>query len=284
MMPTVVAPQMKKVRRQQPEDAGARPRRAARRASGRTGCRRAAGGARPRSAPNGRDAAVGGVVADEQQRHRDGDGGREATSAAAHSQPASRVANARDGRNTSWPEAYAAERSPVARPRRTTNHRVATIAASGDDRHPGGSADHDAPEQVELPQLGHRDRRRGAGRHRRQRDDDHPPHPEPVHQRRRERRHHAEQDQVDPDRERDLVDAPPELVAERLDHDRRRRTHPGSHEQHEERRPEDDPGGMDAGPSQLRLASLNCTGSEASRGASAHGASAGGGPPTRRVS
>ena len=59
-----------------------------------------------------------------------------ATAADAHRQPPSRASTARTGRKISWPVAYAADRTPVTRPRRATNHRVATTAASGDDRQP----------------------------------------------------------------------------------------------------------------------------------------------------
>ena len=56
-----------------------------------------------------------------------------ATQIAAAFQPYCRTSSASAGRNTSWPVAFAAVMMPVTRPRRRTNQRCATIAASGTD-------------------------------------------------------------------------------------------------------------------------------------------------------
>ena len=46
-----------------------------------------------------------------------------------HRHPTPSASRERTGRNTSWPLAVAAVRAPVTRPRRATNHRLATVDA-----------------------------------------------------------------------------------------------------------------------------------------------------------
>lgn len=98
---------------------------------------------------------------------------------------------------------------------------VAGEPAVGDDRaedegeRPGADTDQDAPEQHQLPGLGHQhgepgaagDEQEGAGRD--------PAHREPVHQDGGERRDQAVDDQVDRDGAGQGRPAPPELLLQR---------------------------------------------------------------------
>ena len=113
-----------------------------------------------------------------------------ATATAAHRQPCGPTASAASsGRKISWPVAPAAVSTPTTRPRRSTNHRVATVAAN-----------------ASRPSSRCRSRRRRPSRHQLPREavitvvsaepaatrpraaEHHPPHPEAHHRRRRERR------------------------------------------------------------------------------------------------
>ena len=73
-------------------------------------------------------------------------------------QPTLTASQASAGRKISCPVAPAAVSAPRTRPRRCTNQRLATVAASTLAIEPGADADHDAPQQVELPGLVHEDR------------------------------------------------------------------------------------------------------------------------------
>ena len=60
--------------------------------------------------------------------HDDGGAGDDAARRARQPRCSTRLASS--GRNTSWPVALAADSAPSTRPRRSSNQRVATIAAS----------------------------------------------------------------------------------------------------------------------------------------------------------
>ena len=109
-------------------------------------------------------------------------------------------------------------RIPVTKPRRATNQRLAMIAASGTRRPRGGPVD-DAPEEKELPGLGHPERqeRRDGDDGEGSRDD--PPHAEALDESGGERRAEAEAEQVEGDGEADRLVAPAELVVERNEQD-----------------------------------------------------------------
>ena len=108
-------------------------------------------------------------------------------------------------------------------------------------------ADDDAPQQEQLPRLGHPGRAERTERDRDERHDGDPAQAVAGLQRRGERSDEAEQQHVDADGRADRGPAPAELLAQRVDQDPRRRAEPGRAEQRDERRREDDPRVVDPG-------------------------------------
>ena len=137
--------------------------------------------------------------------------------------------------------------------RRRRGQRAGDEAAPGDEpaaghgrgehrRHAAGpDADDDAPQQEQLPRLGHPGRAEGAERDDDEGDDGDPAQPVARLQRGGERADEPEQQQVDADGGADRGPAPAELLAQRVDEDARRRAEAGGAEQRDERRGEDDP-------------------------------------------
>ena len=122
----------------------------------------------------------------------------ETTSAAVrHPRPA--TSDASSGRKTSCPVAFAADNMPSTRPRRSSNHRFATMAASTIEVTPGARANQHAPQQRQLPLVPHaRGERDGDGQQRHRGEDDAPQSPS-IHDRGGKRTKEAEERDVDRD-------------------------------------------------------------------------------------
>jgi hypothetical protein len=109
--------------------------------------------------------------------------------------------------------------------------------AIGDDRSQrhgdgaGGAADHQPPQQVELPGCGHLRGQAGADGDQHQRDDHHPAHPEALDHRRREWRTQAVHEKVDGGGAADQCPRPAELLLQRHDQHTRRRPEAGGRDQ-----------------------------------------------------
>ena len=68
-------------------------------------------------------------------------------------QPKDVVSDIASGMTRSWPAAIAPPTSPMARPRRSSNHRVATTAATAGRGAPGPNRHDDANGRVQLPET-----------------------------------------------------------------------------------------------------------------------------------
>ena len=88
-------------------------------------------------------------------------------------------------------------------------------------RHARAEADDKPPEQHQLPEFGHGDRKSEAGDDQEKGSDDHPADTKAVHQRCREGPHQAEQDQADGEGGGNIGVLPAELGLERPQHDAR---------------------------------------------------------------
>ena len=129
---------------------------------------------RPCRWPYGRSPMLLRAIAHEHQHEHEHDQRRRRPRrSAAVRHPCRSMTLARNGRNTSCPVALAADSAPRTMPRRSSNHRVATTAASTIDVTPVPVPTQHAPQQHQLPLVPHlrrsaRRRRPGApGRTRR---------------------------------------------------------------------------------------------------------------------
>ena len=164
-----------------------------------------------------------------------------ATRSAAARHPCRSTTPASNGRNTSCPVAFAAESAPSTMPRRASNHRVATTAASTIDVTPVPVPTHTPHNSVTCHWLLHlRGERDGDGEER-QGGDHEPPQAPSVHRRRGEGSDQAEQRDVDRDGGRNHGAAPPELGFERHHEQARRGANTGRDEQRQEGDGRDDP-------------------------------------------
>ena len=204
----------------------ARPRRR-RRPSGRSG-------SSPRS--SGRSRMNTSTIDEHDRRRRRRRRARRRASRAARPAPAS------SGRNTSCPVAFAAESAPSTRPRRSSNHRVATTAASTIDVTPvpvPTSTPHSSVSchwlRICVVSATDDGKQRERGEH----DAAHAP---SIHHRRGERTDQPEQRDVDRDGGRDHRPVPAELALERHHQDAGRRADAGGDQQDDEGDRGDDPG------------------------------------------
>ena len=105
-------------------------------------------------------------------------------------------------------------------------------------------ADDHAPEQPELPRLGHEDGEPAAGREQQQRHGQHRPDPEAVHERRGEGGEEPEEHEVDRDRHPDRAVRPAELRVQRVDEHARDGAEAGSTDDRDEAGERDPPGAV----------------------------------------
>ena len=152
------------------------------------------------------------------------------------------------GRNTSWPVELAALNTPMTTPRWRTNQRLATIAPKTRASEPVPMPDGEAPQQPELPRVGHDQREAGPEGDQEQRDRDHPAQAEALHQRRRERSGEAVDDEVEAHRTAGGRPRPAELLLQRHQQRPGGGTEAGRGDERRHRHRRDPPGAVDAAP------------------------------------